>query len=148
MLALVLRGALARIRAQLVLSRLGAARAATGKGRAGALCLSLCAASLAACHSSSELPSRLSDWDQLSVHSGRLVLAKGVVPFDLNTPLFSDYAHKLRTVWLPRGTHAERVGNTIRFPVGTVLTKTFFYPTDAQGRLLKQLDMHTTTVHV
>jgi uncharacterized repeat protein (TIGR03806 family) len=104
--------------------------------------------SLAACQSSDQLPTRLSDWHQLSVHSGRLVLAHGVVPFDLNTPLFSDYAHKLRTVWLPRGTHAERVGNEIRFPVGTVFTKTFFYPTDAQGRLLKRLDMHTTTVHV
>lgn len=76
------------------------------------------------------------------------MLAEGVVPFDLNTPLFSDYAHKLRTVWLPRGTHAERVGNNIRFPVGTVLTKTFFYPTDAQGRLLKRLDLHTKTVHI
>jgi uncharacterized repeat protein (TIGR03806 family) len=103
---------------------------------------------IAGCHAVGDPPARLADWHQLSVHSRRLVLADGVVPFDLNTPLFSDYAHKLRTLWLPPGTHAERVGDQIRFPVGTVLTKTFFYPTDAQGRLLKQLDMHTATLHV
>ena len=118
-------------------------------GRAWWLSLGVCAAAaLAGCQPSGEPPTRLSDWHQLSIHSGRLVLANDVVPFDLNTPLFSDYAHKLRTVWLPRGTHAERVGNNIRFPVGTVFTKTFFYPTDTRGQLLKQLDMHTRTVHI
>ncbi len=103
---------------------------------------------IAGCHPAGGPPARLADWHQLSIHSRQLVLADGVVPFDLNTPLFSDYAHKLRTLWLPPGTRAERDGNAIRFPVGTVLTKTFFYPTDSRGRLLKQLDMHTTTLHV
>jgi uncharacterized repeat protein (TIGR03806 family) len=103
---------------------------------------------LLGCHPATDPPTELADWHQLSVQSGRLVLADGVVPYDLNTPLFSDYAHKLRSVWLPRGTHAERAGATIRFPLGTIFTKTFFYPTDAQGRLLKQLDMHTVTQHI
>ena len=31
----------------------------------------------------------------------------GVLPYDLVTPLFSDYAHKLRTVWMPAGQSAK-----------------------------------------
>ena len=34
---------------------------------------------------------------------GELALNAGVIPYDLNTPLFSDYAHKLRTIWMPPG---------------------------------------------
>ena len=26
-----------------------------------------------------------------------------VLPYDLNSPLFSDYAHKARFVWMPEG---------------------------------------------
>jgi len=149
MLAIDLRGATARVRARWVSLRRTAAEYAPRSGRTWLLSFGVCAtAVIVGCQPSGEPPTQLSDWHQLSVHSGRLVLAKGVVPFDLNTPLFSDYAHKLRTVWLPRGTHAERAGNNIRFPVGTVFTKTFFYPTDERGQLLKQLDMHTHTVPI
>ncbi len=30
----------------------------------------------------------------------------GVLPYELITPLFTDYAHKARFVWLPKGTQA------------------------------------------
>src|SRR3546814_5206471 len=51
------------------------------------------------------------------------------LPFDLNTPLFSDYAHKLRTVWMPEGAHARyEAHEALDFPVGTIISKTFFYP--------------------
>ncbi|RDB05175.1 SO2930 family diheme c-type cytochrome [Runella aurantiaca] len=57
--------------------------------------------------------------------------AEGVVPYQLNTPLFSDYAEKLRFVKLPAGTtvayNADRV---LSFPVGTTIIKTFYYPND------------------
>jgi hypothetical protein len=43
----------------------------------------------------------LSDWGQLAVGGGALVLGEGVTPYALNTALFTDYAHKLRTVWIP-----------------------------------------------
>ena len=61
-------------------------------------------------------------------------LNDGVVPYDLNTPLFSDYAHKLRTIWMPR---RHRPPNTMRmasfdFPVGTIISKTFYYPLPAR----------------
>ncbi|HXS03594.1 MAG TPA: hypothetical protein VN731_03910, partial [Rhodanobacter sp.] len=51
-------------------------------------------------------PPKLSDWHVVEVHDGKLELNQGVVPYDLNTPLFTDYAHKLRTIWMPKGTSA------------------------------------------
>lgn len=55
----------------------------------------------------------------------------GVLPFDLNTPLFSDYAQKHRFVWMPPGVSAQYSDReTFRFPVGTVLIKTFAFPID------------------
>lgn len=56
---------------------------------------------------------------------------KGVIPYDLNTPLFSDYAEKLRFVWMPEGTKATYNDSlAFDFPVGTVLIKNFYYPND------------------
>jgi len=74
-------------------------------------------------------PPHLSDWHLLNVAGGRLVPNAGVLPYDLVTPLFSDYAHKLRTVWMPAGVSARySPDKSFDFPVGTVLTKTFYYP--------------------
>ncbi|MBX3179021.1 MAG: hypothetical protein KF886_16825 [Candidatus Hydrogenedentes bacterium] len=58
----------------------------------------------------------------------------GVLPYDLNTPLFSDYASKHRFVWMPPGTAAryDRRG-PFEFPVGAVLVKTFSYPHDLRA---------------
>ena len=74
-------------------------------------------------------PPKLSDWHVVEARDGKLVLNQGVVPYDLNTPLFTDYAHKLRTVWMPEGTSAKYdAQDTFDFPVGTVISKTFYYP--------------------
>jgi uncharacterized repeat protein (TIGR03806 family) len=74
-------------------------------------------------------PEKLSDWGVIYPEKGHLALNKGVVPYDLNTPLFSDYAHKLRTIWLPPGTAAKYDDKaSFDFPVGTVISKTFYYP--------------------
>lgn len=74
-------------------------------------------------------PITLSEWQLLHIQGERLVPANGSLPYDLNTPLFSDYAHKLRTVWMPPGTRAiYRQQGPFDFPVGTVFTKTFYYP--------------------
>jgi len=55
----------------------------------------------------------------------------GVVPFDLNTILFSDFTLKHRFVWLPPGTNATYdEQQSFNFPVGTVIIKTFAYPAD------------------
>lgn len=75
-------------------------------------------------------PETLAEWGQVQRSGTALVLGEGVAPYDLNTPLFSDYAHKLRTIWMPQGTSANyREGEVLDFPIGTVITKTFYYPT-------------------
>lgn len=74
-------------------------------------------------------PPKLSDWHLVEARSGRLAPNADVVPYDLNTPLFSDYAHKFRTVWMPKGATAKYdAEGPFDFPVGTVLSKTFYYP--------------------
>ncbi|KRG66801.1 hypothetical protein ABB27_12360 [Stenotrophomonas terrae] len=79
-------------------------------------------------------PATLDEWHVLRVSDGRLSLNDGVVPYDLNTPLFSDYAHKLRTLWMPKGQAAGyQPEHAFDFPVGTILSKTFYYPLPAAG---------------
>ena len=57
--------------------------------------------------------------------------AAGVVPFQLNTPLFSDNAQKLRFVFVPEGKAATYdEAEAFAFPVGSALVKTFAFSAD------------------
>lgn len=50
-------------------------------------------------------------------------------PYDLTTPLFSDYAHKYRVVYVPNGSSATYSDTgPFDFPVGTIIAKTFTLP--------------------
>jgi parallel beta-helix repeat protein len=75
------------------------------------------------------LPKNLSEF---RLFVGRLAEhhpAEGVVLYDLNTPLFSDYAEKRRFIKVPEGTQIEyREHGILDFPEGTVISKTFSYP--------------------
>jgi uncharacterized repeat protein (TIGR03806 family) len=67
--------------------------------------------------------------------------AEGVIPYDLNSALFSDYAEKYRFIKLPSQAHATYSPDDVfEFPIGTVIAKTFAFPHDArdstQGRRL------------
>lgn len=54
--------------------------------------------------------------------------ALGVIPYRLNTPLFSDGAEKLRYVYVPQGKTAISAGEgLLQFPVGSALIKTFAF---------------------
>jgi len=71
--------------------------------------------------------------------------ARGGVPFELNSALFSDYASKYRFLFLPPGTqatyrdHTGGTSQTLEFPVGTVIAKTFtFRKEDAEGGLIDE----------
>jgi uncharacterized repeat protein (TIGR03806 family) len=79
------------------------------------------------------LPEHLSAWHVLRVDGAALVLEPQLTPYDLNSPLFSDYAHKLRAIEVPRGTAIRYGTEELDFPVGTVITKTFYYPRAARG---------------
>ena len=60
--------------------------------------------------------------------------SKGVLPYELITPLFSDYADELRFIYLPNNQIAEHRPNKVfDFPDGTVLIKTFAYLNDHES---------------
>jgi uncharacterized repeat protein (TIGR03806 family) len=110
------------------------------------LTCALAALAASACHQAprsgldfaGEFPERLSEWHLLEQRDGKVVPNQGVTSYDLNSPLFSDYAHKLRTVLLPAGTSIRYGEDAFEFPVGTVISKTFYYPragADADGRI-------------
>lgn len=53
----------------------------------------------------------------------------GVLPYDLNTALFSDYALKKRFVYVPEGSSIPYdTTGTLELPIGSVLIKHFYYP--------------------
>ena len=75
---------------------------------------------------------RLSEYGLFQGAMTELVPAEAVAEYQLNTPLFTDYAEKQRLIKLPEGTAAGYTADgPLDFPVGTVIAKTFFYPADA-----------------
>lgn len=88
-----------------------------------------------------ENPKSLRDWGMVQVSDGALVLGARVTPYELTTPLFTDHAQKLRTLWMPPGVSADYdPDDVLSFPVGTVITKTFFYQKGRGGRVVQQAD--------
>jgi uncharacterized repeat protein (TIGR03806 family) len=74
---------------------------------------------------------KLSDYGFFVGELKQLSPAEGVVPYGLNSALFSDYAFKKRFAKIPAGTKASfNHDDVFAFPVGTVLIKNFYYPAD------------------
>lgn len=74
---------------------------------------------------------KLSEYGFFSGALADLKPARGIVPYELNTALFSNYAEKLRFIKLPAGTKANFTKEAaLDFPVGTVFIKNFYYPND------------------
>lgn len=64
--------------------------------------------------------------------------AARVIPYRLNTPLYSDGAEKLRFVYLPEGTSAAAAGEgLLELPVGAALIKTFAFGEGTSHRLIE-----------
>lgn len=73
-------------------------------------------------------PETLSAWNILNVKDANVQLTGNTHPYDLASPLFSDYALKFRTLTLPEGTATTYSPDaTFSFPVGTIISKTFYY---------------------
>jgi hypothetical protein len=54
-----------------------------------------------------------------------------IMPYDLISPLFSDYAHKARFIYLPEGKTIDYVEDKVlQLPVGACIIKNFYYPAD------------------
>jgi uncharacterized repeat protein (TIGR03806 family) len=88
-----------------------------------------------------EPPEKLSAYGLFRGNGSTQEPADGVVPYDLNTPLFSDYTAKYRFVRLPPGASASYHDTDVfDFPVGTIISKTFAYLNDlsdpSRGRRL------------
>ena len=93
-----------------------------------------------------EDPIRLSDWDLFTLDSTSLTPADSSLVFAPNNPLFSDYAHKLRTMWIPNGTKIALMNEQLIYPVGTILSKTFYYPTDSKGNFVQVDDRNLASL--
>ncbi|HEY5946816.1 MAG TPA: SO2930 family diheme c-type cytochrome [Kofleriaceae bacterium] len=95
------------------------------------------------CAIDGKMCSRLSSW-QLFDDIASQTPAAGVIPYDLTTPLFSDYATKARFVRLPEGATATwSADDPLGLPVGSVLVKTFSYLHDRRDPTLGQTLLET-----
>lgn len=77
-------------------------------------------------------PALLSRYCLVENDHGTLVArSPAVVPFDVNSPLFSDYALKTRMVWLPPGARMAWDDTwAFELPPGGMVLKTFAFPKD------------------
>lgn len=78
---------------------------------------------------------KLSDYNFFEGDIKNLSPVYGVLPYDLNSGLFTDYALKKRFVWMPAGQTAHYMadGDVVHFPTGTVLIKNFYYENTTPG---------------
>jgi len=76
-------------------------------------------------------PELLSELNLMTHADGQVAYPERVVPYELNTPLFSDYADKERAVFLPEGaTMTFEPHGVFDLPVGSAVLKTFLLPRD------------------
>ena len=78
-----------------------------------------------------ERKQNLSDYHFFTGKLADLQPAEGVVPYDINSVLFSNYAEKLRFIVLPPGAKASYTKtDALDLPKGTILIKNFYYEND------------------
>ena len=74
---------------------------------------------------------KLSEYNFFKGKISDLIPNENVLPYDVATPLFTDYAEKARFVWMPKGTSANYTKDeALDFPEGTILIKNFYYWND------------------
>ncbi len=91
-------------------------------------------------------PARLSEWGLFKLDAQALSPKESTQVYLPANQLFTDYAHKLRTLYVPSGSRAVLNNDEIEYPVGTVLSKTFYYPKDSAGNFLKVADSAPATI--
>ena len=80
----------------------------------------------------------LSDYNLFQGDIHDLKPSEGVIPYEVNTPLFSDYALKKRFIYIPKGDTAHALEDgTIDYPNGTVLVKNFYYESGEKTNLIE-----------
>lgn len=90
------------------------------------------------------LPRHLSELNLFQSPLAKHLPQPGVQTYELNTPLFSDYALKRRFFRIPDGEQVKyREGQVLDFPVGTMMSKTFSYPVDMRDISLGEQHIET-----
>ncbi len=90
-------------------------------------------------HAAEQYPERLSAWGLMEKRGDTLALHPSTTVYDLNTALFTDYAQKLRAVYIPEGQAATyHPADTFEFPVGSIISKTFFYPLNTNQAVMTE----------
>ncbi len=90
-----------------------------------------------------ELPyPKLSDYNFFYGELFDLELVPTVIPYEPISTLFTDYAHKQRFVWMPKGVAANYVsdGDILNFPESTILGKTFYYDNVLPSNTTKRIE--------
>lgn len=90
---------------------------------------------------SDSLPRALGDFAFFRDSAGREPTS-GVIPYELNTPLWSDGADKLRYIYVPEGAvitedATGENGGLLQFPVGSAIIKTFAFGEGADQRFIE-----------
>ncbi|HMR88787.1 MAG TPA: hypothetical protein PKD51_11575, partial [Saprospiraceae bacterium] len=74
---------------------------------------------------------KLSDYGMFDLPLAETKPKDGVLPYDLNSSLFTDYAFKKRFIYLPEGTAISyHEDQAFDFPEGSLIFKFFYYPKD------------------
>jgi uncharacterized repeat protein (TIGR03806 family) len=78
-----------------------------------------------------ERKDKLSDYNFFQGKLSDLSPEPQIIPYTVNTPLFSNYAEKLRFIKFPEnGKAVYNDSSALSFPEGTILIKNFYYPLD------------------
>jgi uncharacterized repeat protein (TIGR03806 family) len=78
-----------------------------------------------------ELKQKLSEYNYFTGRLADLQPVSSVIPYDINSVLFSNYAEKMRFIRLPDGSKAAYAKKgPLDFPKGTVIIKNFYYYND------------------
>lgn len=83
--------------------------------------------------SGAALPDQLDTYGVLRSDGKTLQVQGNTMVYAMASPLFTDYALKFRTITVPAGARVGYRGDgVLDFPVGTIISKTFFYAKDPQ----------------
>jgi len=84
-----------------------------------------------------EFKEKLSDYAFFKGPLKDLVPVEGVTPYDLSTPLFTDYSIKDRFIVLPEGQSLQYTANgPLDFPDSSILIKNFAYTNEAHQKIM------------
>lgn len=87
------------------------------------------APSVPAVFPAAQAPAKLSQWNAVLSNGATVSHHSAVVPYDLSSALFTDYALKMRGIYVPAGKKINyTTSGTLDFPVGTAIYKTFYFP--------------------